>query len=100
MKRCELLAPAGSLEKLKIAILYGADAVYIGGEEFSLRVAADNFTPEEMREGIAFAHARVNGRAALLPAVVLIDLIAPSVTVSDERDLMRIQPGPRKVRGG
>ena len=58
MKKCELLAPAGSLEKLKIAILYGADAVYIGGEEFSLRVAADNFTPEEMREGIRFAHDR------------------------------------------
>ena len=58
MKKCELLAPAGSLEKLKIAILYGADAVYIGGEEFSLRVAAENFTPEEMRAGIEFAHAR------------------------------------------
>ena len=58
MNKCELLAPAGSLEKLKVAILYGADAVYIGGEEFSLRAAAENFTPEEMREGIRFAHER------------------------------------------
>ncbi len=58
MKKPELLAPAGNLEKLKKAFLYGADAVYIGGEEFSLRVAAENFSLEEMREGIAFAHER------------------------------------------
>ncbi len=56
MKRVELLAPAGSLSKLKYAIAYGADAVYIGGEEFSLRVAAKNFSYAEMAEGIAFAH--------------------------------------------
>lgn len=54
----ELLAPAGNLSKLKTAIIYGADAVYIGGEEFSLRTAADNFTYEEMKEGITFAHER------------------------------------------
>ena len=52
----ELLAPAGNLDKLKTAFLYGADAVYIGGEEYSLRVAADNFSIEDMREGVAFAH--------------------------------------------
>ena len=52
----ELLAPAGDLEKLKIAILYGADAVYIGGEEYSLRAKAKNFDIESMREGIKFAH--------------------------------------------
>ena len=57
MKKIELLAPAGNLYKLKIAFKYGADAVYIGGEMFSLRVAADNFTKEEMREGIEYAHA-------------------------------------------
>ncbi len=56
MRKCELLAPAGNLYKLKIAVKYGADAVYIGGEAFSLRTAADNFTPEEMKEGIDFAH--------------------------------------------
>ncbi len=55
-KKIELLAPAGNLYKLKIALKYGADAVYIGGEAFSLRTAADNFTPDEMREGIEFAH--------------------------------------------
>ncbi len=56
--RPELLAPAGSLTKLKYAIEYGADAVYIGGEEFSLRVAAKNFSLSEIKEGIDFAHTR------------------------------------------
>jgi len=57
MKRVELLAPAGDLEKLKYAIIYGADAVYIGGQVFGLRAAAKNFSLEDMKEGIAFAHA-------------------------------------------
>ena len=56
--KVELLAPAGSLSKLKYAIEYGADAVYIGGEAFSLRVAAKNFSIDEIREGIEFAHKR------------------------------------------
>lgn len=55
-KKMELLAPAGDLEKLKIAVVYGADAVYFGGEDFSLRAGAGNMTFDEMREGIAFAH--------------------------------------------
>jgi len=54
----ELLAPAGDLEKLKTAIVYGADAVYFGGEMFSLRAGAGNLTIEEMKEGVAFAHER------------------------------------------
>ncbi|MEA3546522.1 MAG: U32 family peptidase C-terminal domain-containing protein [Thermodesulfobacteriota bacterium] len=54
--RCELLAPAGSLEKLKIAIHYGADAVYLGGKRFSLRAQAANFKEDELREAIDFAH--------------------------------------------
>ncbi|MGL4738082.1 MAG: peptidase U32 family protein [Cellulosilyticaceae bacterium] len=54
--KLELLAPAGSLETLKIAVLYGADAVYMGGGSYGLRAKAKNFTPEQMREGIAFAH--------------------------------------------
>ena len=58
MNKIELLAPAGDLEKLKTAIIYGADAVYIGGEKFGLRAASKNFTDEEMREGIEFAHSR------------------------------------------
>ncbi|NLK38163.1 MAG: U32 family peptidase [Epulopiscium sp.] len=57
LQKPELLAPAGDLEKLKIAILYGADAVYIGGEEYSLRAKAKNFTSETMKEGVEFAHA-------------------------------------------
>lgn len=51
----ELLAPAGNLEKLKFAVHYGADAVYIGGQKYGLRSNADNFTFEEMREGVEFA---------------------------------------------
>ena len=58
MKNPELLAPAGSLEKLKTAFYFGADAVYLGGKSFSLRTFADNFTDEELEEGIAYAHAR------------------------------------------
>ena len=54
----ELLAPAGDLEKLKIAIDYGADAVYFGGEAFGLRAGAGNFTKEEIREGAEYAHER------------------------------------------
>ncbi len=56
MQKPELLAPAGDLEKLKIAVLYGADAVYIGGEAYSLRAKAKNFDKEKMQEGIHFAH--------------------------------------------
>ena len=58
MRKNELLVPASSLEVLRIAVIYGADAVYIGGEAFGLRAKAKNFTMEEMAEGIAFAHAR------------------------------------------
>ena len=54
--RPELLIPASSLEVLKIAVIYGADAVYIGGEAFGLRAKAKNFTPEDMKEGVKFAH--------------------------------------------
>jgi putative protease len=54
----ELLAPAGNLDKLKVAISYGANAVYLGGLKFGLRSAADNFTNEELLEGVEFAHAR------------------------------------------
>lgn len=58
MKKVELLAPAGNLEKLIMAILYGADAVYIGGQRFGLRASADNFSLEDMQEGLKFAHER------------------------------------------
>lgn len=56
MRKMELLAPAGDLEKLKIAVIYGADAVYFGGEFFSLRAGAGNLNIDEIREGVAFAH--------------------------------------------
>jgi putative protease len=51
IKRPELLSPAGNLEKLKMAILYGANAVYIGGQQFGLRSRAGNFNYDEMRQG-------------------------------------------------
>ena len=57
MRQTELLIPASSLEVLKVAVIYGADAVYIGGEAFGLRAKAKNFTIEEMAEGVEFAHA-------------------------------------------
>lgn len=57
-KRPEVLSPAGTLEKLKVAVDYGADAVFIGGQAYGLRSRAGNFTPQEMREGIAYAHER------------------------------------------
>ena len=56
MRKTELLIPASSLEVLKVAVIYGADAVYIGGEAFGLRAKAKNFTIEEMAEGVEFAH--------------------------------------------
>ena len=57
-RKPELLVPASSLEVLKTAVIYGADAVYIGGEAFGLRAKAKNFSMEDMKEGIGFAHAR------------------------------------------
>ncbi len=56
MRHPELLVPASSLEVLKVAVVFGADAVYIGGEAFGLRAKAKNFSQEEMKEGITFAH--------------------------------------------
>ncbi|MGN1276191.1 MAG: U32 family peptidase [Floccifex sp.] len=70
MKKIELLAPAGNLEKAKIAILYGADAVYIGGKQFSLRSRASNFSLEEIKELVEFAnahHSHVHVTVNMLP---------------------------------
>lgn len=58
MNKPELLAPAGNLEKLKTAINFGADAVYLGGSKLNLRAFSDNFTNEELKEGIEYAHER------------------------------------------
>jgi putative protease len=58
MQKVELLAPAGDLQKLKFAIIYGADAVYIGGQIFGMRVKAKNFSIDDMKEGVNFAHER------------------------------------------
>ncbi|MFZ5651271.1 MAG: peptidase U32 family protein [Bacillota bacterium] len=58
LRKPELLAPAGNLEKLKIAVVYGADAVYLGGPRYGLRMGADNFTTDEIAEAVAFSHQR------------------------------------------
>ncbi len=56
MQKMELLAPAGNMDKLKMALLYGADAVYLGGKSFGLRAFSDNFSMEEMEEAVRYAH--------------------------------------------
>jgi len=58
IKKPELLAPAGDMEKLKAALHYGADAIYMSGERYGLRAAAENFSPEEMAEGVKISHKR------------------------------------------
>ncbi|MDD6308594.1 MAG: U32 family peptidase [Clostridia bacterium] len=68
-KKVELLAPAGDLVRLKTAVLYGADAVYIGGEEFSMRTACDNFTHEQIKTGVDFA--KKHGRKVYVAANVI-----------------------------
>ena len=69
MRSLELLIPAGNLENLKVAIDYGADAVYIGGEFFSLRAKAKNFSKEDMKAGIDYAHKR--GKKVYVTANIL-----------------------------
>ena len=70
MKKVELLAPAGDLERLKIALLYGADAVYIGGPSLNLRANAINFTLEEIKEGVEYAH-KLNKKVYVTVNIVL-----------------------------
>ena len=55
-RKPELLAPAGDMERLKMAVLYGADAVYLAGTDFGMRAFAGNFTPEELPQAVAYAH--------------------------------------------
>jgi len=76
-KKVELLAPAGDLEKLKMAILYGADAVYLAGRKFGLRTASANFSIDEMREGVSYAHER--GRKVYLA----MNIIAHNDSIDD-----------------
>ncbi len=72
MERVELLAPSGNLERLKIALLYGADAVYIGGQNYSLRANAKNFSIEDIKEAVEFAH-KLNKRVYVTVNIVFHD---------------------------
>ena len=58
MGRPEVLAPAGDMEKLRFAVAYGADAVYLAGKAYGMRTASGNFTPEEMQEAVRYCHER------------------------------------------
>lgn len=58
MKKPEVLAPAGDMDRLRAALRFGADAVYLAGSEFGMRSAPANFTPEELREAVSLAHAQ------------------------------------------
>ncbi len=89
----ELLIPASSLEVLKTAVMFGADAVYIGGEAFGLRAKAKNFTPEEMAQGIAFAHE--HGVKVYVTANILAhndDLTGAEEYFAELRDMKPDQP--------
>lgn len=83
MKKPELLVPASSLEVLKIAVMFGADAVYIGGEAFGLRAKAKNFSPEDMAEGIAFAHAHG------VKVYVTVNILAHNYDLSGVREYLK-----------
>ncbi len=89
-RRIELLVPAGSLEVLEVAVLYGADAVYIGGEAFSLRAKAKNFSASDMQKGISFAHE--HGAKVYVTA----NIFAHNRDISEAREyfreLNRLQP--------
>lgn len=92
-KKPELLIPASSLEVLKTAVIFGADAVYIGGEAFGLRAKAKNFSMEEMEEGIAFAHA--HGVKVYVTANILAhndDLEGAAQYFAELRDMKPEQP--------
>ena len=87
----ELLAPAGDLERLRYAVCYGADAVYCGLPEFGMRSAPANFTPEQLAEGVIYAHAR--GRKVYLTLNTL-------PHQPGGRPAARRRPGGRCRRGG
>ena len=86
MKKPELLAPAGNFEKLKTALHYGADAVYIGDSRFSLRGKAGNFQPEELRDAVAYAHAQ--GAKAYVTANIF----------AHNRDLLAVEDHARLLK--
>jgi len=108
MRKTELLIPASSLEVLKIAVMFGADAVYIGGEAFGLRAKAKNFSPEEMKEGIEFAkekfpehHPKIVFCSSWLLDPQLSELLGEnSKIIGFANKFMRFSYAPRRGRMG
>ena len=99
MKRPEILSPAGDLERLKFAVLYGADAVYVGATEFGMRSAPKNFTMEQLAEGVRFAHARGRRVYLTLNTVPTNEEIARELNISPktvETQLSRVVAALRK----
>ena len=74
-RKPELLVPAGDMEKLKMAVLYGADAVYLAGTAFGMRAFAGNFTPEELPGAVRYAHPADAIGTALMVQAVLVELL-------------------------
>ena len=93
-RELELLIPASSLEVLKTAVIFGADAVYIGGEAFGLRAKAKNFSMEDMKEGIAFAHA--HDVKVYVTANILADVLVPLTPVI----IHQMKPGAVYITSG
>ena len=105
MRKPELLAPAGDLEKLKIAVLYGADAVFVGSKEFSLRSRASNFTIEDLYEGAKFCHehnAKLYVTTNIVPhnsdLIGLVDYLQ-DLENTDNDYLRECQAQKKKIRG-
>ena len=86
-KRIELLSPAGDLERLKIACLYGADAIYIGGREYSLRANATNFSLDEIKEACSFAH-KLNKKVYLTLKTFVVDACVLRCTSTSKLDFI------------
>ena len=95
MKKPELLAPAGNMEKLKMALLYGADAVYLGGKSFGLRAFGGNFSREELKEAVEFAHnlgKKVYVTVNIFPHNIDVEALPDYLAYLNE---IRVEPAPQ-----
>ena len=90
-KKLELLAPAGDMERLRMAVLYGADAVYLAGTDFGMRAFAGNFSPEGLEEAVSFAHAhgvRVHCTVNTMPRNEEMDRLPAHLEILDRKSVV------------